>query len=69
MRKILTLVIIIIAMTSYGQTKNGSEENKLAINKELVDSIKITNNCLPCDSCRFIKYSLNESMTISLIEI
>ena len=69
MRKILTLVIIIIAMTSYGQTKNGSEVNKLAINNELVDSIQITNNCLPCDSCQFITYRLNESMTKNLFEI
>jgi len=68
MKNISALIILVIIITSFGRIETISEGNKLKINKELVDSIEITNNCSPCDSCRFVTYKLNESMTKDLIE-
>ena len=68
MRNISALIILVVIITSFGKIKTISEGYKLKINKELVDSIEITNNCSPCDSCRFVTYKLNESMTNNLID-
>ncbi len=69
MRTILILTAFIFGLTSYGQIKTGVGSNRPAINIDSVDSVKITNNCSPYDSCRFVTYKLNESRIKNLIEV
>lgn len=68
MREISILVLLIIALTPYGQTKNGSEEYELKIGMETVNQIYIAGYCSPMDSCRGTPYQLNDAMAEGLID-
>lgn len=46
---------------------HNSNTNKISINKEEVDSVKIANYCNPMDSCRFFVYKLDERKSDELI--
>ena len=67
MKRISTLLFLIVNLTLYGQTKNGIEGNKLLVNIETVNKIYIAAYCSPIDSCRGTQYQLHHTMVEDLI--
>jgi hypothetical protein len=69
MKKFYLLIILFIVFALIAMKTNNinSKANKISINHEEVDSIQIANYCSPMDSCRFVRYKLDEMIKEELI--
>lgn len=69
MKSIVTIILLFIGLALIAVKTNNinSRGIKISINKEEVDSILIANYCSPMDSCRFVRYKLDDMITELLI--
>jgi hypothetical protein len=69
MKKFYLLILLFIgfALIALKTHNSNSKTDKISINKEEVDSIKIANYCSPMDSCRFFVYKLDDRIVDDLI--
>jgi hypothetical protein len=64
---LLIILFIVFALIAIKTNNINSKAIKISINKEEVDSIQIENYCSPMDSCRFVRYKLDDMITELLI--